>query len=90
MGELKGEKKTLALLIQFTNERYDAEVGRNENGTIYVTSLLSEAAKYLDEGNAFLKLGKYDEAIKAYNKAIEIDPHCADAWNNKGSAGLHP
>jgi Flp pilus assembly protein TadD len=34
----------------------------------------------------FYSQGKYDEAIQAYNKAIEIDPQDAYAWNNKGVA----
>ena len=29
---------------------------------------------------------KYDEAIEACDKAIEMDPHYAVAWNNKGIA----
>lgn len=29
---------------------------------------------------------KFDEAIKAYDKAIEINPQFAEAWNNKGVA----
>ncbi|HON37088.1 MAG TPA: tetratricopeptide repeat protein, partial [Methanothrix sp.] len=28
--------------------------------------------------------GKYDEAIQAYDKAIEIDPQYTEAWSNKG------
>jgi tetratricopeptide (TPR) repeat protein len=31
-------------------------------------------------------LGKYDEAIKAYDEAIRLDPEDAAAWNNKGNA----
>jgi tetratricopeptide (TPR) repeat protein len=31
-------------------------------------------------------LGKYEEAIKYYDKAIEIDPNYAGAWYGKGSA----
>ena len=30
--------------------------------------------------------GKYDEAIKAYDEAIRLDPNYAMAWNNKGDA----
>ena len=30
--------------------------------------------------------GKYDEAIKAYDEAIRLDPNYAKAWNNKGNA----
>ena len=29
------------------------------------------------------ELNKYDEAIKAYDKAIEINPHDSDAWTIK-------
>jgi tetratricopeptide (TPR) repeat protein len=29
-------------------------------------------------------LGKYDEAVQAYDKAIELDPKYAKAWVNKG------
>jgi tetratricopeptide (TPR) repeat protein len=31
-------------------------------------------------------LNKFDEAIKAYDKAIEIDPQHSNAWYNKGLA----
>lgn len=30
--------------------------------------------------------GKYDEAIKAYDEAIRLNPYDANAWNNKGVA----
>jgi tetratricopeptide (TPR) repeat protein len=36
------------------------------------------------KGVALLNLGNYEEAIKCYDKAIEIEPNNAEAWNNKG------
>ena len=41
---------------------------------------------HVTKGTALYYLGKYEEAIATYDKAIEIDPQYADAWNNKGSA----
>jgi tetratricopeptide (TPR) repeat protein len=38
-------------------------------------------------------LGKYEEAIQCFDKAIELDPNYAIAWSNKGNAldelGMH-
>jgi len=31
-------------------------------------------------------MNKYDEAIECYNKALDINPNLAGAWNNKGIA----
>ena len=31
-------------------------------------------------------MNESDEAIKAYDKAIEINPKYSEAWNNKGNA----
>jgi tetratricopeptide (TPR) repeat protein len=31
-------------------------------------------------------LGRYDEAIECFNRAIELGPKNAEAWNNKGAA----
>ncbi|MEQ8189956.1 MAG: tetratricopeptide repeat protein [Candidatus Eremiobacterota bacterium] len=39
-----------------------------------------------NKGNALYKLKKYEEAIKCYDKALEIDPDYAYAWFNKGNA----
>jgi Flp pilus assembly protein TadD len=44
------------------------------------------ADNWVDEGNTLYAHGKYDEAIQAYDKAIEINPQDADAWYYKGTA----
>jgi len=36
----------------------------------------------------FIIRTKYDEAIKAYDEAIGINPKDAESWNNKGLALL--
>lgn len=45
-----------------------------------------DAASWGNKGNVLYSQGKYDEAIKAYDKAIEINPQYSEAWNNKGNA----
>jgi len=35
-------------------------------------------------GNENTKNGNYDDALVAYDKALEIDPSHVSAWNNKG------
>jgi tetratricopeptide (TPR) repeat protein len=37
------------------------------------------------KGTALEKLGKSDEAIQAFNKAIEVNPQDSYAWKQKGS-----
>jgi tetratricopeptide (TPR) repeat protein/endonuclease/exonuclease/phosphatase family metal-dependent hydrolase len=56
--------------------------------TVLCVSVAGQESKYLyDEvGNAFASQGKYYEAIQAYDKAIELDPKFAQAWNDKGNA----
>lgn len=35
-------------------------------------------------GEALYNLGEYDEALRAYDEAIKLDPRYAAAWNGKG------
>jgi len=39
---------------------------------------------WVQEGRMLTNSGKYNEAITAYDKAIEINPHNSLAWNGKG------
>lgn len=43
-----------------------------------------EAQRYFQSGNDLYQQGKYHEACKAYEKAIEINPTHTDAYNNWG------
>jgi len=38
---------------------------------------------FYNKGNALANLGRYDEAIEAYDKALELDPDNADAAHNR-------
>ncbi|MFQ5862912.1 MAG: tetratricopeptide repeat protein, partial [Candidatus Brocadiales bacterium] len=42
------------------------------------------ATEWLNKGVALGQLGRDQEAIKCYDKALEIDPKYAKAWYNKG------
>jgi len=44
------------------------------------------AADWYNNGVDLYGQSKYDEAIKAYDEAIRLDPNLAMAWINKGSA----
>lgn len=44
------------------------------------------AKEWLAKGNEFNEEENFAKAIEAYDKAIELDPNYAQAWNNKGLA----
>ncbi|NQV39129.1 MAG: tetratricopeptide repeat protein, partial [Nitrosopumilus sp.] len=46
----------------------------------------NDADVWNNKGDSLDSLGKYEEAITSYDKAIEIDPNDADVWNNKGDS----
>jgi len=41
---------------------------------------------YSNRGIAFKELNRIDDAVDAYDKAIEMDPHYAEAYSNRGNA----
>jgi Flp pilus assembly protein TadD len=45
----------------------------------------NDAASWNDKGNVLAMQGKYDEAIKAFNEAIQLDPNNSATWSNKGN-----
>ena len=42
-----------------------------------------DAINWNNKGFALASLGQYEEALKAYDKAIELKPDFSVAWNNK-------
>jgi tetratricopeptide (TPR) repeat protein len=48
-------------------------------------SCMKDAAFYVSRGNDYANKGQYEEAISAYNKALEINPRYALAYHNRGS-----
>ena len=42
------------------------------------------AQEWSDKGTILLMQGKFDEAIKAYDESIRLDPKDAMTWSNKG------
>ena len=44
------------------------------------------AEDWYNGGTALSIQGKYDDAIKAYDEAINLDPNLAAAWDDKGNA----
>jgi curved DNA-binding protein CbpA len=49
----------------------------------------NDAVAWNYKGRALYNLGRYDDAIMCYDKAIEIDPNNAVAWNYTGRAMYH-
>ena len=54
--------------------------------TVENISVPQDAYAWYNRGFALNNAGKYDEAIQAFDKAIEIDPKYTKAWNIKGLA----
>jgi len=44
------------------------------------------AEDWLKKGDLLLNSGKYDEAIEAFNRALELNQSYVDAWIHKGVA----
>jgi len=41
-------------------------------------------AAWVSRGNTLRSHGRFREALRCYDRAIDIDPSCADAWLEKG------
>jgi tetratricopeptide (TPR) repeat protein len=66
-------------------DKASGSYNRPGSATTYDDSDLA-ALCWNNKGITFYNLGKYDEAIKAHDEAIRLDPKDADAWYSKGNA----
>lgn len=55
----------------------------NEEEGLIVIQMNNPKAWY-DRAGSLYKLGRYEEALESYEKAIALDTQYADAWNNRG------
>ncbi len=49
----------------------------------------NSADTWISKGYALYRLGKYNQAILHYDKAIEIDPKNSSVWIHKGNTLLY-
>jgi len=57
---------------------FDRILGRKPSPT-------EQAGEFFDRGWSEHQQGNFDQAIRYYSKAIELDPKHSDAHNNRGS-----
>ena len=50
------------------------------------TEQKEKAIECFNKGGTLVDLGRYEEALKSYDKAIELNPDDANAWYGKGIA----
>jgi len=75
---------TLRVLAR-DNKHVLSDIGdHNEESDTYI--ITKSFLDWYNEANALYSQGKFDEAIKAYDNAIEINPQYEDAWFYKGDA----
>ena len=53
---------------------------------VSITGAAQSTNIWFHKGSELMSSEKYNEAIKEYDKAIEINPHDSLAWYNKGLA----
>jgi tetratricopeptide (TPR) repeat protein len=62
-------------------------LGKNSKSYLSLKELASNKNKaWYSRGNALFDLGRYEEAISSYDKAIEIDPDSQSIWLNRSVA----
>ncbi|MHA1727786.1 MAG: tetratricopeptide repeat protein [Promethearchaeota archaeon] len=66
-----------------------SKVEKNSQKKLDIDLVNEEAEKWYNFGVSSCMNEKWEEAIKAYRKAIDLNPHHFLAWNNLGGVFLH-
>ncbi|HXV39245.1 MAG TPA: tetratricopeptide repeat protein [Nitrosopumilaceae archaeon] len=51
-----------------------------------MTHISSEIKNFIEKGKSLVEDGNYEEALKFFDKALELDPNDHKIWNQKGIA----
>ena len=73
-------------IASFENGDFAGAVAELEAAVAKNLSRYQPPVVYTILGNAFVELGRYDQAISAHKKALELDPAFYVAWVNLGIA----
>jgi len=83
------EKSPAKRYQTFKDVREDLEpLLQHQTGEVIIPPQLKEleAVEWANKGGSLDSLGRYEEAIRCLDKALELDPRDVDAWNNRGSS----
>ena len=87
VGRLPGEWRVEVLVDGqlVSTEKFNL-ISQSEKGSQTQVTQYQEktAPDWMAEGNAFFGQGKYDEAITAYDNALQLNPQLSEAWYGKG------
>lgn len=76
-----GKKKTVPDIAP-----KDADLSKGNGSGDVRDNKQEDATVWGNKGNSLVESSMYDDAIKCYDKALEINPGSMEAWNNKGLA----
>jgi tetratricopeptide (TPR) repeat protein len=82
------ERAILTALAKKREDRYhDVATFVSDLLTLRTTALTSEKTKqqWVDDGNNLFNVGRYMEALNAFDRAIRLDPNYPDAYEGRGS-----
>jgi tetratricopeptide (TPR) repeat protein len=63
---------------------YEEITGRN--ATLEITGPELVLSELIDKGNSLIQLGRFDEAIAAFDRALELQPESSRVWARRGLA----